>query len=51
VIVLAHNASVCEVPFDFGRLFEEASGGLYYSALTEVVEQVHQSRERAAKKT
>jgi hypothetical protein len=49
VIVLAHNASVAEVPFDFVRLFEEPTGGLYGVALTQLVEQVQQSREQAAK--
>jgi hypothetical protein len=50
VIVLAHNASIAEVPFDLARLLDEPAGALYATALEQVVEQVQQSREQAARK-
>jgi hypothetical protein len=51
VIVLAHNASTQQVPFDFGRLVDESAGSIYMLALEQVTDQVAKSNEKAANKS
>ena len=48
MIVLAHNASVSYVPFDFETLMKAARGSAYLEALDLVVGQVTATRNKAA---